>query len=182
MTGATKRAWSARDAEGCTRPPVRRGHRMQIDRAHEPHPAPRSRGSRVRRACAPLRWRTCSRIFSISFASVYPHYVTKVEKKGRTKADLDQVIGWLTGFDESELNDHLARARPSRTFSPLRESIRMPPRSPVWCAGYAWRTSRTPSCRRSATWTSWSTSSPRESRWIRFCERDHEWGQRSESA
>ena len=49
-----------------------------------------------------------SRIFSISFASVYPHYVTKVEKKGRTKADLDQVIGWLTGFDESELNNHLA--------------------------------------------------------------------------
>ncbi len=49
-----------------------------------------------------------SRIFSISFASVYPHYVTKVEKKGRTKADLDQVIGWLTGFDESELNAHLA--------------------------------------------------------------------------
>ncbi len=49
-----------------------------------------------------------SRIFSTSFASVYPHYVAKVEKKGRTKADLDQVIGWLTGFDESELNDHLA--------------------------------------------------------------------------
>jgi len=37
-----------------------------------------------------------SRIFTTSFASVYPHYVTKVEKKGRTKADLDQVIGWLT--------------------------------------------------------------------------------------
>ena len=49
-----------------------------------------------------------SRIFSTSFASVYPHYVTKVEKKGRTKAELDQVIGWLTGFDESELGDHLA--------------------------------------------------------------------------
>ena len=49
-----------------------------------------------------------SRIFTTSFASVYPHYVTKVEKKGRTKADLDQVIGWLTGFDESELSDHLA--------------------------------------------------------------------------
>ena len=49
-----------------------------------------------------------SRIFSTSFASVYPHYVTKVEKKGRTKADLDQVITWLTGFDESELDRHLA--------------------------------------------------------------------------
>jgi hypothetical protein len=49
-----------------------------------------------------------SRIFSTSFASVYPHYVTKVEKKGRTKADLNQVISWLTGFDESALSGHLA--------------------------------------------------------------------------
>jgi hypothetical protein len=49
-----------------------------------------------------------SRIFTTSFASVYPHYVTKVEKKGRTKAELDQVIEWLTGFDEPTLNDHLA--------------------------------------------------------------------------
>jgi hypothetical protein len=49
-----------------------------------------------------------SRIFTTSFASVYPHYVTKVERKGRTKAHLDQVIGWLTGFDESELSGHLA--------------------------------------------------------------------------
>jgi hypothetical protein len=49
-----------------------------------------------------------SRIFSTSFASVYPHYVTKVEKKGRTKAELDQVIEWLTGFDESALSSHLA--------------------------------------------------------------------------
>jgi len=49
-----------------------------------------------------------SRIFTISFASVYPHYVTKVEKKGRSKAELDQVIEWLTGFDESTLQQHLA--------------------------------------------------------------------------
>ena len=49
-----------------------------------------------------------SRIFSTSFASVYPHYVTKVERKGRTKAELDQVITWLTGFEEPELNGHLA--------------------------------------------------------------------------
>jgi hypothetical protein len=49
-----------------------------------------------------------SRIFTTSFASVYPHYVTKVEKKGRTKAELDQVIEWLTGFDEPALGHHLA--------------------------------------------------------------------------
>ena len=53
---------------------------------------------------AALGWRLVSRIFSVSFASVYPHYVTKVEKKGRTKAELDQVIDWLTGFDQSELD------------------------------------------------------------------------------
>ncbi|MEO5666130.1 MAG: DUF2200 domain-containing protein [Nocardioides sp.] len=49
-----------------------------------------------------------SRIFTISFASVYPHYVTKVEKKGRTVAELHEVIEWLTGFDESELAAHIA--------------------------------------------------------------------------
>ena len=40
-------------------------------------------------------------------AAVYPHYVTKVEKKGRTTAELDEVIEWLTGFDEAELRSHL---------------------------------------------------------------------------
>ena len=48
-----------------------------------------------------------SRIFTTSVASVYPHYVKKVEKKGRTKAELDQVIEWLTGFDESAVSGHL---------------------------------------------------------------------------
>jgi hypothetical protein len=49
-----------------------------------------------------------SRIFTVSVASVYPHYVAKVEKKGHTKAELDQVIEWLTGFDEATLQRHLA--------------------------------------------------------------------------
>lgn len=48
-----------------------------------------------------------SRVFAISFASVYPLYVTKVEKKGRTQAELDQVIEWLTGFDQPALKAHL---------------------------------------------------------------------------
>jgi hypothetical protein len=48
-----------------------------------------------------------SRIFTVSVASVYPHYVAKVEKKGRTKDELDRVIRWLTGFDETELRCHL---------------------------------------------------------------------------
>ncbi len=58
--------------------------------------------------CKALRLRNVSRIFTTSFASVYPYYVTKVEKKGRMKGELNQVIEWLTGFDESALNDHLA--------------------------------------------------------------------------
>ena len=49
-----------------------------------------------------------SRIFTTSFASVYPHYVTKVERKGRTKDELDRVIEWLTGFDDAALDGHLA--------------------------------------------------------------------------
>ena len=49
-----------------------------------------------------------SRIFTTSFASVYPHYVDKVEKKGRTTSELHQVIEWLTGFDEPALQSHLA--------------------------------------------------------------------------
>ena len=48
-----------------------------------------------------------SRIFTTSVASVYPHYVAKVERKGRTKAELDQVVEWLTGFDETAMAAHL---------------------------------------------------------------------------
>ncbi|GAB3860484.1 DUF2200 domain-containing protein [Nocardioides maradonensis] len=47
------------------------------------------------------------RIFGTSVASVYPHYVTKVERKGRTREELDAVITWLTGFDEAALRRHL---------------------------------------------------------------------------
>lgn len=49
-----------------------------------------------------------SRIFASSVASVYPLYVAKVEKKGRTQAELDEVIRWLTGYDEPALRRHLA--------------------------------------------------------------------------
>lgn len=45
------------------------------------------------------------RMAKMSFASVYPHYVTKVEKKGRSREELHRVITWLTGFDEKEIQD-----------------------------------------------------------------------------
>jgi hypothetical protein len=50
-----------------------------------------------------------SRVFSIPLASVYPHYVVKAEKKGRTQDEVDQVICWLTGFDQATLERHLAQ-------------------------------------------------------------------------
>lgn len=43
------------------------------------------------------------RIYTTSFASVYPHYVAKAERKGRTKEEVDMIIEWLTGYDETEL-------------------------------------------------------------------------------
>lgn len=49
------------------------------------------------------------RIAKMTFASVYPHYVTKVEKKGRTKEELHQVIEWLTGYDEKQLQDQIEK-------------------------------------------------------------------------
>ena len=48
-----------------------------------------------------------SKIFSTPFASVYPLYVAKLERKGRTRAELDEVIEWLTGYDEAALRRHL---------------------------------------------------------------------------
>jgi hypothetical protein len=45
------------------------------------------------------------RIAKMTFSSVYPHYVTKVESKGRTKQELHQVIKWLTGFDDKKLQE-----------------------------------------------------------------------------
>ena len=43
------------------------------------------------------------RVFKMSFASVYPHYVAKAEKKGRTKAEVDEIIRWLTGYSDADL-------------------------------------------------------------------------------
>jgi hypothetical protein len=47
------------------------------------------------------------RVYGISVASVYVHYVAKVERKGRTQAELDEAITWLTGYDAKQLHDHL---------------------------------------------------------------------------
>ncbi|UUV21423.1 DUF2200 domain-containing protein [Paenimyroides aestuarii] len=46
---------------------------------------------------------TAERVYKMSFASVYPHYIAKAEKKGKTKAEVDTIIFWLTGYDETAL-------------------------------------------------------------------------------
>ena len=56
------------------------------------------------------------RIFGTSVASVYPHYVAKAEKKGRTKAEVDEIICWLTGHTETSLGQELASKTTFRDF------------------------------------------------------------------
>jgi hypothetical protein len=56
------------------------------------------------------------RIYSMSFASVYPHYVAKAEKKGRTKAEVDEIICWLTGYDHRRLSAQIENKIDFETF------------------------------------------------------------------
>jgi len=56
------------------------------------------------------------RIFAMSFAGVYPHYVTKAERKGRTKAEVDEILRWLTGYGESELDAQLEQGADFEQF------------------------------------------------------------------
>lgn len=56
------------------------------------------------------------RIFAMSFASVYPLYIKKVEKKGRTKAEVDEIIIWLTGYDETSLQKQIDEKVDFETF------------------------------------------------------------------
>lgn len=57
-----------------------------------------------------------ARVYRMSFASVYPHYITKAEKKGRTKEEIDQIIFWLTGYDQKTLQKHLDEKTDFETF------------------------------------------------------------------
>lgn len=59
---------------------------------------------------------TKHRIYATSVASVYPHYVAKAEKKGRAKAEVDEIIRWLTGFSQEQLDAQLAARTDFETF------------------------------------------------------------------
>lgn len=66
------------------------------------------------------------RIYSMSFASVYPHYVAKAEKKGRTKKEVDEIIRWLTGYSQRELNSQIKKEVDFETF--LKEATKLNPK------------------------------------------------------
>jgi hypothetical protein len=59
---------------------------------------------------------TTHRIYKMSFASVYPLYVAKIEKKGRTKSEVDEVIRWLTGYSQKKLEAQLSKKTDFETF------------------------------------------------------------------
>ncbi len=57
-----------------------------------------------------------TRVFKMAFASVYPHYIAKAEKKGRTKEEVHEVIRWLTGYDEKMLRQQIEKRVDFETF------------------------------------------------------------------
>ncbi|SMC74348.1 hypothetical protein SAMN06296427_1075 [Moheibacter sediminis] len=57
-----------------------------------------------------------SRVYKMIFAGVYPHYITKAEKKGRTKSELDEIIFWLTGYDSKSLQKQIDKKVDFETF------------------------------------------------------------------
>lgn len=59
---------------------------------------------------------TKHKIYTMSFASVYPHYVAKAEKKGRTKAEVDEIIRWLTGYSQKKFEAQLKKQTDFETF------------------------------------------------------------------
>ncbi|MEZ7172179.1 DUF2200 domain-containing protein [Sporosarcina sp. OR05] len=74
---------------------------------------------------------TKHKIYTMPFADVYPHYIAKAERKGRTKAEVDEIICWLTGYQHKEMNEHLENRTDFETFfaeatqmNPSRELIK----------------------------------------------------------
>lgn len=57
-----------------------------------------------------------SRVYKMSVASVYPHYINKADRKGRTKDEVDEIIFWLTGYDAEQLQKHLEDRTDFKTF------------------------------------------------------------------
>jgi hypothetical protein len=56
------------------------------------------------------------RIYTVSFSSVYPYYIAKAEKKGRTKSEVDQIISWLTGYSQRQIDEQIAKETDFENF------------------------------------------------------------------
>ncbi|MBP6789388.1 MAG: DUF2200 domain-containing protein [Candidatus Promineofilum sp.] len=63
-----------------------------------------------------MNTKNLNRVYRMSFASVYPHYIAKAEKKGRTKTEVDEIIRWLTGYSQAALEDQLEQETDFETF------------------------------------------------------------------
>lgn len=63
-----------------------------------------------------MKMNNLERVYKMSFASVYPHYIAKAEKKGRTKAEVDQIIFWLTGYNAKTLKQHIDKKTDFENF------------------------------------------------------------------
>ncbi|MEN0666450.1 DUF2200 domain-containing protein [Caldifermentibacillus hisashii] len=59
---------------------------------------------------------TKHKIYTMSVASVYPHYIAKAEKKGRTKSEVNEIICWLTGYSQEQLEEQLEKQNDFETF------------------------------------------------------------------
>lgn len=68
---------------------------------------------------------TKHKIYTMPFADVYPHYVAKAERKGRTKSEVDEIICWLTGYQQEEIYQHLEKRTDFETF--FAEATRLKP-------------------------------------------------------
>src|SRR6188768_3362100 len=97
-----------------------------------------------------------ARVFAYSFASIYKLYIKKVERKGRTQADLDTVIFWLTGYNKKTMQQQIDRNNDLETF--FAQAPQLNPNvskiTGVIC-GIVSKRSKTSSCKRSVIWISW---------------------------
>ena len=82
-----------------------------------------------------------NRLYTTSFARVYPYYLAKAEKKGRTKAELDEIIRWLTGYSQSEFEAHLENQTDFENF--YGQAKLNPSRRLITGAVFVWRISLT---------------------------------------
>jgi hypothetical protein len=96
--------------------PLRSQLRWHPVGGNAPTPALERQRHRAMLASSGYRNGPMHRIYKTSFASVYPHYVAKAEKKGRTRAEVDEIIRWLTGYSQAELDAQLDQRTDFETF------------------------------------------------------------------